>query len=167
MEQTKEAHEESRDASVTASTSKYHMRVDASLCQVLKDIISKKRKLGNYEAVALTQDCNTAIPPNMQDPRSCTIPCSIGGMALCDLGASINLMPPSIFKKLEIGELTPITVTLQLAYRSLVHPKIKLEHVLVKVDEFILLADFIILDHEADKDVPIILGRPFLSIERT
>ncbi|XP_038904515.1 uncharacterized protein LOC120090892 [Benincasa hispida] len=105
----------------------------------------------------------------MRDPRSFTIPCSIGeiyiGHALCDLGASINLMPLSTFKQLEIGELMSISVTLQLADRSLIHSKGKLEDVLVKVDKFILPADFIILDYEVDKDVPIILGRPFFSTE--
>ncbi|XP_038887957.1 uncharacterized protein LOC120077920 [Benincasa hispida] len=135
----------------------------------LKDIISKKRSIGKYEMVALTQ-VNTIIPPKMRDPGSFTIPCSIGGIyighALCDLGASINLMPSSIFKQLEIGELTLTTVTLQLVDRSLVHLKRKLEDVLVKVDKFILPADFIILDYEADKDVPTILGWSFLSTIR-
>ncbi|XP_038877377.1 uncharacterized protein LOC120069667 [Benincasa hispida] len=64
------------------------------------------------------------------------------------------------------GQLTPTTVSLQLADRSLVHPERKLNDVLVKIDKFILPADFIILDYEADKDVPTILGRPFLSTDR-
>ena len=91
----------------------------------------------------------------MKDSGSFTLPCSIGGMdvgqALCDLGASINLMPFSIFKNLGIGEASPTTVTLQLANRSIKHPKGKIEDVLVKVDKFIFPADFIILDYEADK----------------
>ncbi|XP_024030537.1 uncharacterized protein LOC112094270 [Morus notabilis] len=111
------------------------------------------------------------IPPKLKDPGSFTIPCAIGnnyfGKALCDLGASINLMPMSIFKKLGIGEAWPTTVTLQLADRSLAHPEGKIENVLVKVDKFIFPADFIILDYEADVEVPIILGRPFLATGRT
>ncbi|XP_062114553.1 uncharacterized protein LOC133825654 [Humulus lupulus] len=111
------------------------------------------------------------IPPKLKDPGSFTIPCSIGGRdvgrALCDLGASIILMPMSIFKKLGIGEARPTTVTLQLADRSMAHPEGKIEDVLVQVDKFIFLADFIILDYEADRDVPIILGRPFLATRRT
>ncbi|XP_038896001.1 uncharacterized protein LOC120084179 [Benincasa hispida] len=107
----------------------------------------------------------------MRDLGNFTIPCLIGGMyighASCDLGASINLMPQSIFKKLEIGETSRTIVTVQLADRSLVQPEGNLEDVLVKVDKFILPTDFIILDYETDKDVPIILGRPFLSIGRT
>jgi hypothetical protein len=78
----------------------------------LKDILSKKRRLGEYEIVALIE-CSSAlvknkIPPKLKDPGSFIIPCSIGGRnvgrALCDLEASINLMPYSVFKQLGIGE---------------------------------------------------------------
>ncbi|XP_038891723.1 uncharacterized protein LOC120081122 [Benincasa hispida] len=135
-----------------------------------KNIVSKKRSIGRFAMVALTQEYNTIIPPKMCDLGSFTIPCSIGriyiGQALCDLEASINLMPFSIFKRLDVGQLTPTTVTLQLTDRSLVHPERKLKDVLVTIDRFILPADFIILDYEADKDVPMILGRPFLSTGR-
>ena len=75
-------------------------------------------------------------------------------------------MPLSIFKRLGLGEAHPTTVTLQLANRSLKHPKGGggvMENVLVKVDKFIFLEDFIVLDMEEDKEVPIILGRPFLA----
>ncbi|XP_022157836.1 uncharacterized protein LOC111024449 [Momordica charantia] len=141
----------------------------------LKDIITRKKKLGEYETVALTE-CSSNVfkskmSPKLKDPGSFTIPCSIGGKdvgrALCDLRASINLMPLSIFKKLEIGKASPTTVTLQLADRSITKPEGKIEDVLVKVDKFIFPADFIILNCEADKDVPIILGRPFLSTGET
>ncbi|KAJ9566697.1 hypothetical protein OSB04_002663 [Centaurea solstitialis] len=140
----------------------------------LKDILSKKRKLNEFETVALTQECSAIltckIPPKLKDPGSFTIPCSIGGqevgLALCDLGASINLMPLSVFNKLGIGEVRPTTVTLQLANRSIAYPKGKIEDILVKVDKFIFPVDFIILDCEVDKKVPIILGRPFLATGR-
>ncbi|KAM6564131.1 hypothetical protein CsatB_024129 [Cannabis sativa] len=141
----------------------------------LKDILTKKRRLGEFETVALTEGCSamlkSKIPPKLKDPGSFTIPISIGGRdvgrALCDLGASINLMPMSIFKKLGIGEARPTTVTLQLADRSMAHPEGKIEDVLVQVDKFIFPADFIILDYEEDREVPIILGRPFLATGRT
>ncbi|KAJ9539557.1 hypothetical protein OSB04_032290 [Centaurea solstitialis] len=140
----------------------------------LKDILSKKRKLNEFETVALTQECSAIltckIPPKLKDPGSFTIPCSIGsqevGLALCDLGASINLMPLSVFNKLGIGKVRPTTVTLQLADRSIAYPKGKTEDILVKVDKFIFPADFIILNCEVDKKVPIILGRPFLATGR-
>ncbi|XP_062086086.1 uncharacterized protein LOC133792186 [Humulus lupulus] len=133
-----------------------------------KNILTKKRRLGEFETVAMLK---SKIPPKLRDPGIFTIPCSIGGRdvgrALCDLGASINLMPMSIFKKLGIGEARPTTVTLQLADLSMAHPEGKIEDVLVQVDKFIFPADFIILDYEVDRDVPIILGRPFLATGRT
>ncbi|XP_062100137.1 uncharacterized protein LOC133806018 [Humulus lupulus] len=141
----------------------------------LKDILTKKRRLGEFETVALTEGCSAIlknkIPPKLKDLGSFTIPCSIGGRdvgrALCDMGVSINLMPMSIFKKLGIKEARPTTVTLQLADRSMAHPEGKIEDVLVQVDKLIFLADFIILDYEVDRYVTIILGRPFLATGRT
>ncbi|KAL5568115.1 hypothetical protein UlMin_024690 [Ulmus minor] len=140
----------------------------------MKDMLMKKKRFGEFETVALTRECSAALqsklPPKLQDPGSFTIPCSIGGQycgkALCDLGASINLMPMSIFKTLGIGEARPTTVSLQLADRSIAQPEGKIEDVLVKVDKFIFPVDFIILDFEADMEVPIILGRPFLATGR-
>ena len=77
----------------------------------MKDVLSKKRKLRDYEIVTLSEECSAILqkkfPPKLKDPCSFTIPCAIGnaifGRALCDLGASINLMPWSIFKKLKLG----------------------------------------------------------------
>ena len=83
------------------------------------------------------------------------------------MGASINLMPLSMFKQLGVGECRPTTVTLQLADRSHAYPEEKIEDVLVKVDKFIFPVDFIVLDFEADKEVPIILGRTFLATGKT
>ena len=71
--------------------------------------------------------------------------------AICDLGANINLIPLTIFRKLGLGEAKPTIVTLQLAYRSLMHPRGIIEDVLVEVEKFILLVDFIVLDMEEDK----------------
>ncbi|XP_024042309.1 uncharacterized protein LOC127899359 [Citrus sinensis] len=141
----------------------------------LKDILARKRRLGEFENVALTQECSymlqNKIPQKLKDPRSFTIPCFIGirynGRALCDLRASINLMPLSVFKQLGVGEYRPTIVTLQLVDRSHAYPEEKIEDVLVKANKFIFPVDFIVLDFETDKDVPIILGRPFLAIEKT
>ena len=131
--------------------------------------------MGDYETVALTEECSAILqnklPPKLKDLGSFTIPCTIGdqfiGKALCDLGASINLMPLSIYKKLGLNEAKPTSVTLQLADRSLTYPKGIVEDVLVKVDKFIFSADFIVLDFEEDREIPIILGRPFLATGRT
>ena len=73
-------------------------------------------------------------------------------------------MSLSIFKKLSLGEANPTNITLQLMDRSLTHPQGIIEDVLVKVDKFIFPMDFIVIDMEEDKDVPIIMGRPFLTI---
>ncbi|XP_024033511.1 uncharacterized protein LOC112095639 [Citrus clementina] len=89
------------------------------------------------------------------------------GRALYDLGVSINLIPLSIFKQIRVGECRPTTVTLQLASRSHAYPEGKIKDVLVKVDKFIFPVDFIVLDFEANKEVPIILGRPFLATGKT
>ncbi|KAL5543561.1 hypothetical protein UlMin_007345 [Ulmus minor] len=113
----------------------------------------------------------TKIPPKLKDPGSFTIPFSIGntycGRALCDLGASINLMPMSVFKQLGIGNARPTIVTLQLIDRSFAHPEGKIKDVLIQVDKFVFPADFIILDFKVDREVPIILGRPLLATGRT
>ena len=75
-------------------------------------------------------------------------------------------MPLSIFRRLRLGEARPTTVTLHLADRSIKHPRGMKEDVLVKVNKLIFPADFIVLDMEEDKEIPIILGRPFLAIRR-
>ena len=140
----------------------------------MKDILAKKRKLEDYETVALSEGYNVIlqkkIPYKLKDPCSFTIPCAIGNAVfektLCYLGASNNLMPLSTFKKLNLGEARLTTITLQLEDRSLTHLHDIIKDVLVKVDKFIFLAYFIILDMKEDKEVPIILGRPFLATRR-
>ncbi|XP_070010511.1 uncharacterized protein [Nicotiana sylvestris] len=107
------------------------------------------------------------MAPKLEDPRSFTIPCTIGSTnfvkALCDLGASINLMPYFMFKTLGIGQLRPTSMRLQMEDRTMKRPLGIIDDVLVRVDKFILLADFVILDCEVDYEVPIILRRPFLE----
>ncbi|XP_073314728.1 uncharacterized protein [Primulina huaijiensis] len=127
-----------------------------------------------FETVKLTEEYSAILqkklPQKLKDPGSFTIPCFIGdskcSKALCDLGASINLMPFSIYRELELGEVKPTTITLQLADRSLTYPRGVVEDVLVKVDKFIFPADFVILDMEEDHDAPLIFGRPFLATGR-
>ena len=135
----------------------------------MKDIMSRKRRLLDFEIVNLTEECSSILqrklPHKLKDPGNFKIPCKIGNSiferALCDLGASINLMPLSIFRWLGLGEAKPMTVTLQLADRSLKHPRGVIEDVLVKVDKFIFPTDFIVLNMEEDREIPIILGKPF------
>ncbi|XP_012435370.1 uncharacterized protein LOC105761987 [Gossypium raimondii] len=101
----------------------------ANYVKFMKDILSKKYRLGEFETIALTEGCTTMLmnklPPKLKDPRSFTISYSIGnhyvGKALCDLGASINIMPMSIFRKLKIEKAGPTMVTLQLVDQSYAH----------------------------------------------
>ena len=89
------------------------------------------------------------------------------GKTLCDSGASINLMPLSVVKRLSLGELTPTVMTLQMVDRTLAQPECILEDVLIKVGKFIFLVDFVVIDIEKDKQVPLLLGRPFLATGAT
>nr|XP_016512282.1 PREDICTED: uncharacterized protein LOC107829324 [Nicotiana tabacum] len=125
------------------------------------DILSQVRV--NLPLVEILQE----VPKYARILGSFTIPLSLGnqevGRALYDLGASINLMPSSLFKKFGLEVLRPTTIALQLADRSLVMLEGIIEDVLVRVGKFILPANFIVLDYEAYEEVPIILGRPFLA----
>ncbi|XP_075515330.1 uncharacterized protein LOC142549969 [Primulina tabacum] len=142
-----------------------------SYAKFLKEILSNKRKLVDFETVKLSEKCyailQNKLPPKLKDPGSFSIPCTVGtsnfSKALCDLGASINLMPYSCFEKLKIGEVKPTTISLQLADRSIKYPRGVVEDVLVKVDKFIFPVDFVVLDMEEDREIPLILGRPFLA----
>ncbi|XP_073017775.1 uncharacterized protein [Primulina eburnea] len=137
----------------------------------IKDVLSKKRNLQEFETVKLTEECSIILqkklPQKLKDPGSFTIPCIISGnhinKALCDLGVNINLMPFSIYRDLKLGEVKPTTITLKLADRSLTYPRGIVEDVLVKVDKFMFPADFVILDMEEDQDAPLIFERPFLA----
>ncbi|GJW08847.1 reverse transcriptase domain-containing protein [Tanacetum coccineum] len=88
-------------------------------------------------------------------------------LALADLGASINLMPLSVWKKLSLPELTSTRMILELADRSTVHPKGVAEDVFVNVGKFSFMADFVVVDYDVDHRVPLILGRPFLRMAKT
>ncbi|XP_068651586.1 uncharacterized protein [Aristolochia californica] len=140
----------------------------------LKDIISKKRRLEEFETVKLSEECSVILqkklPQKLKDPGSFTLTCIIGNSffdkVLCDLGTSINLMPLSICRKLGLGEMKQTTISLQLADRSIKYPHGIIEDVLAKVDKFIFPADFVVLDMEEDEEVPLIPGRPFLATGR-
>ncbi|XP_070040286.1 uncharacterized protein [Nicotiana tomentosiformis] len=135
----------------------------------MKDLVTKKRSM-NCEMIKMTHQASAIVhsmAPTLEYPGAFTIPCTIGSVnfakALYDLGASINLMPYFVFKTLGIGQPRPISMRLQMANRTMKRPLGIIDDVLVRVDKFILLADFVILDCEVDYEVPIILGRPFLA----
>ncbi|GKD31540.1 reverse transcriptase domain-containing protein [Tanacetum coccineum] len=110
------------------------------------------------------------ISEKLRDPGKFLIPCNFSGMDVChalaDLGASIYLMPLSFWKNLSLPELTPTRMTLELADRSITHPKGLAEDVYVKVGKFHFPTDFVVVDFEANPRVPLILGRSFLRIGR-
>ncbi|PNY16023.1 hypothetical protein L195_g012732, partial [Trifolium pratense] len=126
-----------------------HMPIYAKF---LKELLTKKRKPLDDETVSMTEECSSLIqrklPQKRKDPGSFSIPCSIGnlvvGKALCDLGASINLMPLSLMKKIPGAVAKPTKMSLSFADRSIVHPKGILHDVLVKVAGFVFPADFVV-----------------------
>ena len=101
----------------------------------MKEILSNKKKLEAYGTVNLFVNCSAIIqrklPEKQKDLSSFAIPCVIRehtfSKALCDLGANINLMPYSVAKRLNMGEIEPTTLSLQKADRSMSHPKVLLK----------------------------------------
>ncbi|XP_060182401.1 uncharacterized protein LOC132612075 [Lycium barbarum] len=132
----------------------------------IKDIDVNKRRVIDIETVPLIEECisrvRSKIPSKQKNWGNFTISITIDnievGLILCDLSTSINLMPTSVFQKLGLGDPRLITVTLQLAYRSLACPVGIIEDHLMKVAPYILPVDFIILDYGADKNVSLIMG---------
>ncbi|KAH9769487.1 Integrase catalytic domain-containing protein [Citrus sinensis] len=150
-----------------------------SYAKFLKDLCTKKRNMHVQKKAFLTENVSSIlqhkIPLKRKDPGSPTISCSIGNHtienALLDLGASVNLLPYSVFVKLGLGELHPTPVVLQLADRSTKIPRGIVEDVLIQVDKFYFPVDFIVIDtqpiQDSRKHIPIILGRPFLATADT
>ncbi|GJT43617.1 DNA-directed DNA polymerase [Tanacetum coccineum] len=140
----------------------------------IKSLLSNKTRLEEACTVTMNERCFVVLlnklPPKEKDPGSFTIPSNIGDLhinnALPDLGASINLMPYSMYEKLGLGVPKPIRMSLELADKSIQYPRGIAENVLIKVDKFILPIDFIILDMREDSRILIILGRPFLATAR-
>ncbi|GKA27207.1 reverse transcriptase domain-containing protein [Tanacetum coccineum] len=138
----------------------------------LKALIGNKEKLS--EMAKLNETCSAVIlnklPRKLGDPGRFLIPCEFSGIntcnALADLGASINLMPYSVWKDLSLSELTPTCMTLELADRSITTPIGIAKDVRVLVGKFQFPADFVVVEFEPDPRVPLILGRCFLKTSR-
>ena len=141
----------------------------------LNDLCTVKRGLNVDKKAFMTKQVSAIIqyktPVKYKDPSFPTISVNIGGTyvekALLDLGASVNLLPYSVYKQLGLGELNPTSITLSLADRSIKIPKGTVEDVLIQVDKFYYPVDFVVLDTEpvvvGTNYVPIIIGRPFLA----
>ncbi|GJV86002.1 reverse transcriptase domain-containing protein [Tanacetum coccineum] len=139
-----------------------------------KSLLSNKEKLFELASTPLNENCSTVLlkklPKKLGDPGKFLIPYDFPKLDECldlaDLGASINLMPLSVWKKLSLPELTLTRMTLELANRSVAVPDGVAEDVFVKVGKFYFLADFVVVDYDVDPRVPLILRRPFLRTAR-
>nr|GEX12128.1 reverse transcriptase domain-containing protein [Tanacetum cinerariifolium] len=140
----------------------------------IKSLLTNKDKLFELAKVPLNENCSAMLlkklPEKLGDPSKFLIPCDFSEMEVChalaDLGASINLMPLSIWKKLSLLELTPTRMTLDLVDRSITRPKGVAKDVFVKVEKFHFPTDFMVVDFEAGPRVLLILGRSFLRTSR-
>nr|GEY90822.1 reverse transcriptase domain-containing protein [Tanacetum cinerariifolium] len=140
----------------------------------LKALIGNKEKLSEMARTPMNEHCSAVIlnklPRKLGDPGIFLIPCKFPGMdeclALADLGASINLMPLSMWEGLSLPELTPTCMTLKLTDRSVSKPIGIAKDVSVKVGVFHFPADFVVVDFEPDPRVPLILERCFLKTDR-
>ncbi|GJW14300.1 reverse transcriptase domain-containing protein [Tanacetum coccineum] len=139
-----------------------------------KSLLSNKEKLFELASTPLNENCSAMLlkklPEKLGDPDKFLIPCDFPELdeclALADLGASINLMPLSVWKQLSLPELTSTRMTLELANRSTVIPNGVAEDVFVKVGKFYFPANFVVVDYDVDPQVPLIIGRPFLRTAR-
>ncbi|RYR73621.1 hypothetical protein Ahy_A02g008052 [Arachis hypogaea] len=140
----------------------------------LKELLSKKRVLKGGQTVIMNKECSALIKKDIAskktDPGSFHIPCIIGETKIdrgfCDLGASINVMPLTLMKRLQLNEVRFTDVIIQLADKTQKQAEGVVENVLVKVGNYFFPTDFVILDMEESYLHPIILGRPFLATAR-
>nr|GEY42644.1 reverse transcriptase domain-containing protein [Tanacetum cinerariifolium] len=138
---------------------------------MFKKLLNNKDKLIKLTKTPLNKNCSAVVlkklPEKLGDPGRFLIPYDFlefdNCLALADLGARINLMPLSIWKKLRLPTLNDTKMVLDLADRTISKPTGVAENVFVKVGKFYFPADFVVLDFVADPHVPLILGRPFFS----
>ncbi|XP_021724901.1 uncharacterized protein LOC110692209 [Chenopodium quinoa] len=138
----------------------FQMPQFANFVKNIKDQHDDK-KVVNEKRSTLLRD---SLPPKLHDPGSFTIPYMINEIffdrVLCDLGASVNLMPYSLYEKLGLQKLKPSPISLQMTDRTAMGV---VEDVLVKVGELVFPVDFVVMDMKEDHKIPIIFGRPFLA----
>nr|GEW74833.1 hypothetical protein [Tanacetum cinerariifolium] len=138
---------------------------------MFKKLLNNKNKLIELTKTPLNENCSVVVlkklPEKLRDPGRFLISCDFfkfdNCLALADLGASINLMPLSIWKKLKLPTLNDTKMVLELADRTISKPTGVAENIFFKVGKFYFPTDFVVFDFIADPRVPLILGRPFLS----
>nr|GEW35167.1 reverse transcriptase domain-containing protein [Tanacetum cinerariifolium] len=141
---------------------------------MFKSLLNNKEKLFNLATTPVNENYSAVIlkklPEKLGDPNKFLIPCDFAELdeclAMADLGASINLMPLSILRKLSLAELTSTQMILELADRSMTQPSGIAEDVFIKVGKFQFLTDFVVVDYVVDPHIPLILRRPFLRTGR-
>ncbi|XP_071916179.1 uncharacterized protein [Coffea arabica] len=144
----------------------------------LRDLYVNRKRLRGDERVIVGENVSAVLqrklPPKCGDPSMFTIPCRIGNTVIrrvmLDLGASINVMPKSIYASLKLGPLKETGIIIQLADRTNAYPDGLVEDVLVKINDLVFSADFYVLDMDDDHSPdpsPLLLGRPFMSTAQT
>nr|GEV70089.1 DNA-directed DNA polymerase [Tanacetum cinerariifolium] len=163
---------------IIESKSKVHYSrnkpVVAKFGPTIKSLLTNKDKLCELARTPLNEHCSTVVlkklPEKLGDPDKFLIPCDFPEKAQClalaDLGASINIMPFFVWKRLSLPDLTPTCMTLELADRSISRPLGVAEDVYVKAGSFYFSTDFVVVDFDADPRVPLNLGRSFLNTRR-
>ena len=137
----------------------------------MKNLVENKPRTEEDEEIRMGPRCSALLqnhlPPKEQDPESFILPCSLGKLdfnnALADLGASISVMPLSMYKRLGIGKLEPINMVIEMADNTKCTPEGIVKNLLIKIKNFMFSIDFVILNMVEDRRMPIILGRPLLA----
>ncbi|GJV70644.1 hypothetical protein Tco_1490639 [Tanacetum coccineum] len=135
----------------------------------MKDLVENKPRTDEEKEIKMNLRCSTLLqnqlPPKEQDPGGFILPCSIGKLdfknALADLGANINIMPFFMYKRLDIRKLKPINMIIEMADNTKCTPKRIVENLLIKIDKFIFLVDFVILDMVKGIRIPSSLEDPY------
>ncbi|KAM2301644.1 hypothetical protein FF1_032374 [Malus domestica] len=175
-----QAKNEEEEKDVLETFRKVHVNIPLldAIKQIPKKLCTTRKRIREKEVVHVSENVSALLqrklPPKCKDPGSFTIPCVIGNArfdnAMLDLGASINVMPYSVYASMNLGKLKNDGVIIQLADRSNAYPKGVLEDVLVQVDHLIFPADFYVLDMEDSTHSPpspLLLGRPFMKTAQT
>ncbi|XP_073133223.1 uncharacterized protein [Henckelia pumila] len=146
--------------------------------KILKESCNTKRiqNLKECQGVKVGENVSAVLQINISikcnDPGMFSIPCTVGDTklekAMLDLGASINVMPYSVYNYLKLGPLNKTAIVIQMAYRSTIYPRGVIEDILVKVEILVFPTDFYVIDMKnSDLNSPILLGRPFLKTSRS
>ncbi|XP_050888721.1 uncharacterized protein LOC127093866 [Lathyrus oleraceus] len=139
-----------------------------SYAEFLKEILTNKRRLDDPKPLECNSIAENKLSKKEKYLGSFSIPCILGNhvidKAFLDLGASVSLMPLAVYRRLNLGELQPTKISLQLVDRSVKYPIGILEDIPVRIGQLYIPTDFVVMDIKEDDEIPILLGRPFLSI---